>query len=183
MAILWVSLVIYTAIALCVASQWVFIVVSLYFFIDWVRKLLDTPSYTSNEVSRVSRLWCFKLRTSRSVTTQKTSTWNDKFIKFYAKQLPAHPESVRLLISPLVSCFCGLNSWTYNIMKLNIRQEGNLTSGGRHVSPGVATPSPDAPGCCFHLKGCVRTVTAALFQVKARVKLSSCLIKYHTVKT
>jgi hypothetical protein len=33
------------AITLCVASQRVFIVVSVYFVIDSVRKLLDTPSY------------------------------------------------------------------------------------------------------------------------------------------
>jgi hypothetical protein len=42
-AILWVSLVTFSAITLCVASQWVFIAV--YFFIDSVRKVLDTPSY------------------------------------------------------------------------------------------------------------------------------------------
>jgi hypothetical protein len=42
-AILWVSLVSFVAIILCVASQRVFIFVN--FFIDSVRKLLDTPSY------------------------------------------------------------------------------------------------------------------------------------------
>jgi hypothetical protein len=42
-AIFWVSLVSFAAIPLCVASQRVFIFV--YFFIDSVRKLLDTPSY------------------------------------------------------------------------------------------------------------------------------------------
>jgi hypothetical protein len=42
-AILCVSLVSFAAIILCVASQRVFIVV--YFVIDSVRKLLDTPSY------------------------------------------------------------------------------------------------------------------------------------------
>jgi hypothetical protein len=42
-AILWVSLVSFTAITLCVASQRVFVFV--YFVIDSVRKLLDTPSY------------------------------------------------------------------------------------------------------------------------------------------
>jgi hypothetical protein len=46
-AILWVSLVNFAAITLCVASQQVFIVV-VYFLIDSVRKLLDTPSYTHN---------------------------------------------------------------------------------------------------------------------------------------
>jgi hypothetical protein len=43
-AILWVSLVSFAAITLCVASQRVFIVVVV-FVIDSVRKLLDTPSY------------------------------------------------------------------------------------------------------------------------------------------
>jgi hypothetical protein len=45
-AILWVSLVSLAAIILCVASQRVFIVV-VYFVIDSVRQLLDTPSYTT----------------------------------------------------------------------------------------------------------------------------------------
>jgi hypothetical protein len=44
-AILLVSLVSFAAITLCVASQRVFIVVSVYFVIDSVRKLLDTFSY------------------------------------------------------------------------------------------------------------------------------------------
>jgi hypothetical protein len=43
-AILWVSLVNFDAITLCVASQRVFIVVTVHFIIDSVRKLLDTPS-------------------------------------------------------------------------------------------------------------------------------------------
>jgi hypothetical protein len=45
-AIMWVSIVSFAAITLCVASQRLFIVVSLYFVIDSVRKRLDTPSYT-----------------------------------------------------------------------------------------------------------------------------------------
>jgi hypothetical protein len=45
-AILWVSVVSFVAITLCVASQRVFIVVSIYFVIYSVRKLLDTPSET-----------------------------------------------------------------------------------------------------------------------------------------
>jgi hypothetical protein len=35
----------FAAITLCVASERVFIVVSVYFVIDLVRKFLDTPSY------------------------------------------------------------------------------------------------------------------------------------------
>jgi hypothetical protein len=37
----------FAAITLCVASQRVFIIVVVYFVIDSVRKLLDTPSYNS----------------------------------------------------------------------------------------------------------------------------------------
>jgi hypothetical protein len=44
-AILWVSLVIFAAITLYVASQRVIPKVSVYFDIDSVRKLLDTLSY------------------------------------------------------------------------------------------------------------------------------------------
>jgi hypothetical protein len=44
-AILWVSLVNCATIILCIASQRVFIVVSVYFLINSVRKLLDTHSY------------------------------------------------------------------------------------------------------------------------------------------
>jgi hypothetical protein len=44
-AILWVSLVSFASITIYVASQRVFIVVSVYFIIDSVRKLLETPSY------------------------------------------------------------------------------------------------------------------------------------------
>jgi hypothetical protein len=43
-ATLWVSLVSFAAITLCVPSQRVFIVVNVYFVTDSVRKLLDTPS-------------------------------------------------------------------------------------------------------------------------------------------
>jgi hypothetical protein len=43
--ILWVSLVSFAAITLCFAPQRVIPKVSVYFVIDWVRKLLDTQSY------------------------------------------------------------------------------------------------------------------------------------------
>jgi hypothetical protein len=43
--VLWVSLVSFAAVTLCVASQRVIPKVSVYFIIDSVRKLLDTPSY------------------------------------------------------------------------------------------------------------------------------------------
>jgi hypothetical protein len=44
----------FTATTLCVASQRVFIFVSVYFVTDSVRKLLDTPSYVSTaEVNKL----------------------------------------------------------------------------------------------------------------------------------
>jgi hypothetical protein len=49
-AILWVSLVSFAAVTLCVASQLMFVVVVVvvvYFVIDSVRKHLDTPSFMS----------------------------------------------------------------------------------------------------------------------------------------
>jgi hypothetical protein len=52
-AILCVSLVSSASITLYVASQRVFIVVSVYFVIDSVRKLLDTPSYIETEVGEL----------------------------------------------------------------------------------------------------------------------------------
>jgi hypothetical protein len=52
-AILWVSLVSFAAITICVASQRVFIVVRVYFVIDSVRKLLDTLSYVYVPLGRI----------------------------------------------------------------------------------------------------------------------------------
>jgi hypothetical protein len=53
-AVLWVSLVTFAAVTLCVASQWVFIVV--YIVIDSVRKLLDMPSNITNSVRLFSKM-------------------------------------------------------------------------------------------------------------------------------
>jgi hypothetical protein len=49
-SILWVSLVSFAAITLCVASLRVLIVVNIYFVLDLVRKLLDTPSYINEYI-------------------------------------------------------------------------------------------------------------------------------------
>jgi hypothetical protein len=45
----------FAAINLCIASQRVFIVVSMSFVIDSVRKLLDTPSYWGENRSTIKR--------------------------------------------------------------------------------------------------------------------------------
>jgi hypothetical protein len=44
----------FDAITLCVASQQVFIVISVYFIIESVLKLLDKPSHTSRDSLSVS---------------------------------------------------------------------------------------------------------------------------------
>jgi hypothetical protein len=68
-AILWVSLVSFTAIILCVASQRVFIVV-VYFVIDSVRKLLDTPSYCPHGV-----IWLVRWNVGRSQEPSGLRQW------------------------------------------------------------------------------------------------------------
>jgi len=50
-AILWVSLVSFAALTLFVDSQWLFIVVSIYFVIESVRKRLDTHLYSGGILS------------------------------------------------------------------------------------------------------------------------------------
>jgi hypothetical protein len=67
-AILWVSLVSFASITLCVASRRVFIVVSVYFVIDSVRKLFDTLSYMR---------MCFNIRVEflRFVTQCNVVVW------------------------------------------------------------------------------------------------------------
>jgi hypothetical protein len=52
-AIFWVVLMSFATITLCVASQWVFIVVSIYFIINSVWKLLGTPSYFYSGFSKL----------------------------------------------------------------------------------------------------------------------------------
>jgi hypothetical protein len=55
--ILRVSLVSFAAITLCVASQQVFaVVVVVYFVIDSVQKLLDTPSYVQMHAHTCTRI-------------------------------------------------------------------------------------------------------------------------------
>jgi hypothetical protein len=46
----------FAAITLCVASQRVFIVVSVYFLIDSVRKRLDTPSYLKTQRLKFTKM-------------------------------------------------------------------------------------------------------------------------------
>jgi hypothetical protein len=65
----WVSIVGLAAISLCVASQRVFIVVSIYFVTDSVRKLLDTPSYYSLCGGLLwLRLWTFGFHKRRVIS-------------------------------------------------------------------------------------------------------------------
>jgi hypothetical protein len=62
----------FAAITLCVASQRVFIVAVVYFGIDSVRKLLDTPSY--RQTDRRAHLYAFPSCKERIATTNLYKT-------------------------------------------------------------------------------------------------------------
>jgi hypothetical protein len=73
--ILWVSLVSSVAITLCVAPQRVIPKISVYFVIDSVRKLLNTPSYKSINSPAVlykCETWSFSLRDERRLMMFQT---------------------------------------------------------------------------------------------------------------
>jgi hypothetical protein len=97
-AILWVSLVSFAAITLCVASGRVFIVVRVYFLMDSVRKLLDTSSYALCSLLHVQRIWIVFLielygkggqlnRVSAAVNLKPTSRNRFFFEKLVVAQL------------------------------------------------------------------------------------------------
>jgi hypothetical protein len=76
-AILWVSLVSFVVIILCIASQRMFNVVRVYFFIDSVRKLLDTPSYSKE----VSKAMATRRLPVSDYSEQKNCVWR-RFVMF-----------------------------------------------------------------------------------------------------
>jgi hypothetical protein len=67
-AILWVSLMSFAAITLCVVSQRVFIVVSVYFVIISARKLLDIPSYDMDIYDTENICWMLSFIIIRSLS-------------------------------------------------------------------------------------------------------------------
>jgi hypothetical protein len=79
-AILSVSLVSFAAITLCVASERVFIVASVYFVIDSFQKLLDTPSYdnvvSTAEVANISSEIGY-------IVYELSETWSGLFYSSY----------------------------------------------------------------------------------------------------
>jgi hypothetical protein len=92
-AILWVSLVSSASITLCVASQRVFIV-AIYFFIDWVRKLLDTPSYAKNS-SWMHMTWT--LTTREGSLALMTGYSLVSYCQFYLHVV--HPASITSVVN------------------------------------------------------------------------------------
>jgi hypothetical protein len=69
-AILWVSLVSFAVLTPCVASQRVIPKVSVHFVIESVRKLLDTPSYSSPLTYPVSHLMSIEGSSSGAKTVR-----------------------------------------------------------------------------------------------------------------
>jgi hypothetical protein len=81
-AILWVSLVSFAAIILCVASQRVFVVVVVvvvvvYFVIDSVRKVLDTPSL---QMKRHNCLQCYWTSDIHEIVEHSKTTYKSVII-------------------------------------------------------------------------------------------------------
>jgi hypothetical protein len=95
-AILWVSLVSSAAITLCVASQWVFVVV--YFVIDWVRKLSGTPSYFQN-----LSLMVHGQVTDFLVTSTATSTANEGWSCRFSHKIPQSSRR-QMYVTSLLPC-------------------------------------------------------------------------------
>jgi hypothetical protein len=65
----------FAAIILCVASQRVIPKVRVYFFIESVRKLLDTPSYLRRGVPSCDTVWCCGRIPTFRRTIMSTSSW------------------------------------------------------------------------------------------------------------
>jgi hypothetical protein len=89
-AILWVSLVSFVAIILCVASQLVFIVVRLYFVIDSVLELFDTPSYLNQGSGGFlwRRRWTRFMTVNFAIRWQTLNCWRN-YLKWWYKA-PSH---------------------------------------------------------------------------------------------
>jgi hypothetical protein len=83
----------FAAITLCVAAQRVFIVV--YFVIDSVRKLLDTPSYADKSIQIAIHLQWFWNR------------WYSIFMSVPEFYVPCYFWNV---MEPM-ACFCDLENW------------------------------------------------------------------------
>jgi hypothetical protein len=79
----------FAALTLCIASQRVFIVVSVYFVIDSVRKLLDTPSY----------IFLFVLRGSFVIGCLIQKFLSDKCFPFFLLKLMSDIFAMNFLFS------------------------------------------------------------------------------------
>jgi hypothetical protein len=107
----------FAAITLCIASQRVFIVVSVYFVMNSVRKLLDIPSYGTtlqllscnfktgaDSVANLSelKLYLFFNNTTLRVTLNKNSTSSSRYssLKYFASHDACHVAN-RVLLPPV----------------------------------------------------------------------------------
>jgi hypothetical protein len=111
-AALWVNLVSFAAITLCVASQRVFVVV--YFVIDSVRKLLDTPSYTIAAIPPPPNLF--------TPHTNSPGTWyrpvNQAIILFFLSLYGWGFKPVRTLYNLLNGLLLSLYPWFVTTRKI-----------------------------------------------------------------
>jgi hypothetical protein len=113
-AIWWVSLVSFSTITLYVAFQWVFIVIVVYFVIDSVRKLLDTPStwyqykHSKHCAHHLPSLYAFLYSQQMS-----TSPWSVVCLALLLVILFAIPFRLSAVESHLSYNLC-INFWSVN---------------------------------------------------------------------
>jgi hypothetical protein len=120
-AILWVSLVSFAAITICVTSQRDFIIIDVvYFFIDSIRKLLDTPSY--NFVT--SDKWRFSSVTSFATAPPVHNIRLKKFQEDFWNHFIQLPRDRLTHTLPSVA-----NPWSFT-STLSIRLYGVFTDSG-----------------------------------------------------
>jgi hypothetical protein len=105
-AILWVSLVSFAAIALCVTFQRVFTVVCVCFVIDSVRKLLDIPSYISADVYVYNQ----------SVDWLRI-TLDGQYVRIYVRRFPCPRSMARPRVADIERE--GLQIWRVAVKLLN----------------------------------------------------------------
>jgi hypothetical protein len=113
----------FVAINLYVASQWVFNVVSVYFFIDSVRKRLDTPSNTRQFILRFSGEKCDNgsLTYSEEASRNITSTCTDSLIE----------EETRVPVEKLLKLH--LVEWVAEEIKFREANYSLRTDFGTHI--------------------------------------------------
>jgi hypothetical protein len=155
-AILWVSVVSFVAITLCIASQWVFIVVSLYSVIDSVRKFLDTPSYIIEfAISLIQQLLNLATRICAQISLVEISiTLHTSHTKTRIHTFPIGlfvPADVKKALHKVLMFILAILIQT----GLNSRSKTSTVFGRSNIGIAGSNPARDMDVClCFSVLHC-----------------------------